>query len=231
MPTAPRIVTGNVTTLTGEARAGISVTFTRKATGDVFAQYGDVVANEPVTVASGEGGAISVTLYPGTYDVLAMGSNGPKRFTAALAEDGSDDLADLIGQASAIPLTPSLVAQTAGYRDEAEADKIQTGLDRVQTGLDRVATGQDRVQTGLDRIATAADLVQTGLDRAATGADRVATGLDAAATAADRAAIETSLLVYVADDAQSLTIAVSDTMVVAEATSPYPTVTLEFATP
>jgi uncharacterized phage infection (PIP) family protein YhgE len=188
MPAAPRIVTGNVATLTGEARAGIKVTFTRKATGDVFAQYGDVVVNEPVSVTSGEGGALSVTLYPGDYDVLAAGSNGPKRFTAALAEDGSDDLADLIAQASNIPLTPSLVAQTAGYRDEAEAAAIATAADRVQTGLDADATAADRVQTGLDADATAADRVQTGLDRLATGEDRAATGADAVATAADRIA-------------------------------------------
>jgi hypothetical protein len=238
MPTSPRTVTGNVATLTGEARAGIKVTFTRKAAGDVFAQYGDVVVNEPVSVTSGEGGALSVTLYPGTYDVLAAGSNGPKRTTYALAEDGSDDLADGIAQASNIPLTPSLVGQAAGYRDEAKAARdaaiaARTGAETAEDGAQaaQAAAEAARDLADADAIATAADRVQTGLDRVATGQDRIATGLDADATAADRAAIETNLLVYVADDAQSLTIAVGETMVVAEGTSPYPTVTLEFATP
>ena len=228
---APRVVTGNIAILSGEAREGIEIVFRRKGGADVFGQYGKVVVNEPLRAVSGPGGAFSITLFPGTYDIHAAGSNGIKRGVYSLSEDGSDDFADGVGQASSIPITPSLVAQAAGYRDEAEDARDAAAADRAQTGLDRIATAADRTQVAADRAATGADRAQTAADRLATAADRAATGADRLATAADRAAIETNLLVYVTDDAQSLTIAVSDTMVVAESTSPYPTVTLEFATP
>jgi hypothetical protein len=250
MPAAPRTVTGNVATLTGEARAGIKAIFTRKLDGDVFAQYGEVVVNEPVEAWSGPGGVLGtkdpvtgewsagIPLLPGGYDLLWSGSNGPKRCGYTLHEDGSTDLVDGIPQASQVPLTPSLVAQAADYRDEALAARdaavvARTGAETAEDGAQaaQAAAEAARDLADADATATAADRVQTGLDRAATGQDRIATGLDAAATAADRAAIETSLLVYVADDADSLTIAAGQTMVVAEGTSPYPTVTLEFATP
>lgn len=69
-------------------------------------------------------------------------------------------------------------ADALDYANQAEADKVQTGLDRIATGADAIATSADRVQTGLDADATAADVVQTGLDRIATAVDRVQTGLD-----------------------------------------------------
>lgn len=129
MPTTPRTVTGNVATLTGEARAGIAVTFTRRGAGDVFGQYGEVIVNEPLTVTSGIGGVLTITLLPGVYDVMAVGANGPKRATAALSEDGSTNLADLIGQASA-PITSTEVADARAARDEALEirDEIREGL-------------------------------------------------------------------------------------------------------
>jgi hypothetical protein len=166
MPTSPRTVTGNVALLTGEARAGIRVTFTRTGAGDVFAQYGDVVVNEPVSVTSGAGGALAVTLYPGAYDVVAEGSNGPKRFTAALAEDGSDDLADLIGQASP-PITSTEVLQARDARDEAQAAL---------------------------------------------------------------AALQSGLLIYVSDDADTITVVVGASTLVSETDDPYPAATVELVT-
>jgi hypothetical protein len=214
---------------TGTLRPNTDVVFQRK--GGVVGQEGALLLPFDTRARSDSTGMVELELMPGEYTGLASGSGRPWSFPVAVPDTEDEVLADLTPQASNIPIDNSLVAETKGYRNEASDFADATAADRIQTGIDATATADDRVQTGLDRAATAADRVQTGLDRAATAADRVATGLDAAATAADRAAIETSLLVYITDDAQSLTIAVSDTMVVAEGTSPYPTVTLEFATP
>lgn len=121
MPTTPRLITGNVAAITGEARAGIRVIFTRSGAGDVFGQYGDVVVNEPVEAISGATGTLTVTLFPGSYDILALGQNGPKRGALGLTEDGSTDLADIITPASSIPITPAIVAQVEALRDEVVA--------------------------------------------------------------------------------------------------------------
>ena len=69
------------------------------------------------------------------------------------------------------------------YANQAEADKVQTGLDRIATAADVITTTEKANQTELDAVATAADRVQTGLDKTATGADRVQTGLDKTASA------------------------------------------------
>lgn len=147
MPTAPRTVTGNVATLTGEARAGIKVTFTRTGAGDVFGQYGDVVVNEPITVTSGEDGAISVTLLPGEYTIRAVGGNGPKRCDYALTEDGSTDLAEGIDAAAGL-ITPSVQAATEAARDEVIA--TQTQLDSVS-----ITTSRSLALTDAGKMLTA----------------------------------------------------------------------------
>lgn len=129
MPAAPRIVTGNVKTLAGLARAGIEVTFVRTGAGDVFGQNDEVVVNEPIKATSGEGGALSVTLYPGSYSILCSGANGPKRATMALTEDGSTDLTDLIGQAA-----PLLTSAAELARDKAREWATNPEDDPVEPG-------------------------------------------------------------------------------------------------
>jgi hypothetical protein len=227
--TTPCAISAPLIDPTGTLRPNTDVVFQRK--GGVVGQEGALLLPLETRARSDANGIINVNLMPGEYTGLASGSGKSWSFPVGVPDTATEVLADLTPQASNIPIDNSLVAETKGYRNEAQAAAVLTAADRGQTALDRAATAADRIATGQDRNATAADLGQTALDRAATAADRIATGQDRGATAADRAAIETSLLVYVADDAHSLTIAVSDTMVVAEGTSPYPTVTLEFATP
>ena len=136
--TAPRNVTGNVSSLTGEARAGVRVTFRRTDVGGVFEQDGDIVINEPVSTVSGAGGAIAVTLLPGDYRIEARGNDGTKRTTYTLREDGStDDLADGIPAASG-PITNTILVETQAARDAAIAAVAAVPLTR-----DAYSTEQD----------------------------------------------------------------------------------------
>jgi len=227
MPTT-RLVYGNVETVAGRVVPGMEIYFRRT---DLQAQAGNAILPFEESARVDIDGAFTIPLYPGIYSGRIIGSGVSVEFTYSLSENGSLNFADGIPAVSNIAITPSLVLEAEGYRDEAQAAAIATAADRIATGLDAAATAADRIATGLDRTQTGLDAAATAADRIATGQDRTQTGLDAAATAADRAAIETSLIVYVSDDSQSVTIAVSDTMVVTEGTSPYPTVTLEFATP
>lgn len=80
-------------------------------------------------------------------------------------------------------------------------------------------------------VNSKADVEQTGLDADATAADRAAVEDLHAEVIAAQTDINTKLIVYGSDDAISVTITVAANMVVSEATSPYPSVTLELVTP
>ncbi|MFN3971236.1 MAG: hypothetical protein ACK4L4_07680 [Gemmobacter sp.] len=181
----------------------------------------------PAPITTGSDGAVTLVLAPGRYVGTATRGAQSFRFELGVPDLPTAPLKDYVGRVD-VPVLTS--AQKA--RDEAvaaavatAADRAQTGLDRAATGDDAAATGADRVQTGLDRVATGEDRLATGAHAQATAADRVQTGLDASATATDRAAIETGLIVYVTDDAVSVTVSVGIGVVVSEGTSPYPNVT------
>lgn len=210
MPAAPRTVTGNVATLTGSARAGVAITFTKQNVTDISGQYGKAVINEPVVANTNELGVFSITLYPGSYTVTAAGSNGPKRATMELTELGSTDFADLIGQAS-MPITSTEVADARaardaaeGYRDAAAASataaaEAKTNAETAETNAegaaeaaeaarDAAVIAKDAAELAADRVdlgALDAAVAATEADALATAADRVQTGLDRTATAAD----------------------------------------------
>ena len=74
---------------------------------------------------------------------------------------------------------------TLGYRDQAEADKVQTGLDRVAVAADLVATNQDTIDTAADLVATNQDTIDTAADLTLTNADVVLTHADVVLTHAD----------------------------------------------
>ncbi len=126
---AVRTVTGNIAILTGEARAGLRITFTRTGTTDLFAQDDEAIINEPVSVVTSSGGAFTVSLWPGAYNGVAAGSNGPKRFTYSLTSDGSTDFADGIGQAA-----PLLASAAELARDKAREWARNPEDDPVEPG-------------------------------------------------------------------------------------------------
>jgi hypothetical protein len=153
-----RILTGNVSTIIGEAREGIRITLT-SALGDVvYAQDGDLVLGEPADIWSGPDGALGtrndagtwstgVPLRPGNYAGLAFGSNGKKRFTFPLAPTGPTDLAELIDEA-AIVQTPDVVNTVRAMVDEVVA--LQAQLDGVS-----LTTSRDLALTDAGKMLTA----------------------------------------------------------------------------
>lgn len=144
MPT--RLVTGNIAILTGEARAGLKMTLTRRITSDVFAQDNQAIVNEPVTVVTEQDGDFSVNLWPGQYDVVAVGSNGQKRCTYSLTADGSTDFADGIGQAA-----PLLASAAELARDKAREWAENPENDAVEPG--RYSALHHSAKAQLERLA------------------------------------------------------------------------------
>lgn len=110
-----RTLTGTLVDIGASPASGVSVTFSRSG---VVAQYGDVVLPRNVTAITGPGGGFSQNLLPGRYLGHAKLQNGSARFTFALAETGSTDLADILEDAE-IVVTPQIVADTRAARDEA----------------------------------------------------------------------------------------------------------------
>jgi hypothetical protein len=190
MPTAPRTVTGNVATLTGTARAGVAITFTKQNVADISGQYGKAVLNEPVVANTNELGVFSITLYPGTYTVTAAGSNGPKRAVMELTELGSTDFADLIDQAS-MPITSTEVADARAARDKAEEWADAPRDEEVEpdkfSARHWAEIADERANT-FDAQALAAAVESAAADREQTGLDRTATGLDVTAAAGSASA-------------------------------------------
>lgn len=240
MPSEPRLVTGNLRDLTDAPVAGAVLTFSRIG---VQGQYGNVVSPLPITVVADVNGVISTELYPGPFEAVLTPDPVEHpflpslKFSGTLTENGSADLAFLIGQMGG-PITSGVEAAVYQALEDAQAAATASDASADAAGASETAAAGSASDAADSAIAAGASATAAdgSADAAVLSADAASDSEDAAAASAAAAlasqeAIETNLLVYVTDTENTLTIAVAQQMVVSESVTPYPSVTLELVTP
>ncbi|SDW78613.1 hypothetical protein [Roseicitreum antarcticum] len=180
---------------------------------------GSVILPKPLSVTTDAHGDFSVNIVTGVYEVapISVGAS-VQPIVVTVPAVASANLAALIGAAS--PPELSLAEQAA-------FDSVQASIVSVGAAADALTSEQGAATSAgsaeADRLL--AQAARVGAVDAQTGSEAAR---DDAVDACDQ--IEGNSVWYLADDADSVTLGVGDQVIVAEASGPYPSVTLAFLT-
>ncbi|WP_092892204.1 hypothetical protein [Roseicitreum antarcticum] len=199
-------------------KAGVSLVFDRRPN-RIFSTDGKIGIPANETTVTDAAGEFSIQVAPGAYQLIVRDRNAeyPPVPIIVPAID-TVDLSALIGAMAPPELS---VAQ------QAALDAIQASVSAATSAADALSSEQ-----GAATSAGSAEADRLLAQAARVGAVDAQTGSEAARDDAvdARDQIEGNSVWYLADDADSVTLGVGDQVIVAEASGPYPSVTLAFLT-